>query len=639
MNRFKRRPQLMCVLVLLPAFVVPLTAKGDDQAADRLFRSLDRDGRLGLSLEEYLQHPHDDAMVARRDFQLFDLDSDGILNRAEFATIPTIFDVKSRGPLPDPLMLLVDQAVLAMDESFGHWNLTPERAIEVSGFVTDFARTIGVAPTSSQFQEADPDGDRQVSRSEARRFLEIQLGVKNSRGENLRLPNGIVFNYVLFDHIDSNKDGKLQREEFLTRLTDAADPLAVMNRTDINVDRVVTFAEWCRQRDYGVQDPVNEFRRLDANLDARVDPQELVNGTPESKRQMTAHIFPAFDMDRDGSLTLTEYRLTPLANPLLDWQRRLKDKDGDGSLSFEEFDFGPKFPLLRYLYFRYYNQNADQLLDSNEFVFEKRVPMAFYALNEDGSNWQKLFEMEGYYNCGSPDVSPDGKWMAFDAWKINPRTPTTIFVLNLEDKKQVQDLGAGMMPTWSKDGKQLCCSNAGVWIIDRQGKKLERIHSNGWGAQWSPDGNRILFYVASSLKIYDLQTKESRTVLDTNEHEYRQFYWNMAWSPDCRKICFKGEKPGGIFELAVLTFGETPQIKVHYSSKQSLFADFAWHPNGDRLVFAAWCEERGRLQLYEVDPDGDAPPTLVKGQDPNLTLRSGCWTPDGKQLIVVGGGD
>src|SRR5690606_24874283 len=160
-----------------------------------------------------------------------------------------------------------------------------------------------------------------------------------------------------------NKDGKLQREEFLTRLTDAADPLAVMNRTDINVDRVVTFAEWCRQRDYGVQDPVNEFRRLDANLDARVDPHELVNGTAVSKRQMTAHIFPAFDMDRDGSLTLTEYRLTPLANPLLDWQRRLKDKDGDGSLSFEEFDFGPKFPLLRYLYFRYYNQNADQLLD------------------------------------------------------------------------------------------------------------------------------------------------------------------------------------------------------------------------------------------------------------------------------------
>ena len=37
-------------------------------------------------------------------------------------------------------------------------------------------------------------------------------------------------------------------------------------------------------------------------------------------------------------------------------------------------------------------------------------------MNEDGSDWKKLFEFEGHHACGSPTVSPDGKLLAFDSW-------------------------------------------------------------------------------------------------------------------------------------------------------------------------------------------------------------------------------
>jgi len=47
--------------------------------------------------------------------------------------------------------------------------------------------------------------------------------------------------------------------------------------------------------------------------------------------------------------------------------------------------------------------------------------------------------------------------------------------------------------------------------------------------------------------------------------------------------------------------------------------------------------ELGRFQLYEFDPDTDDPPRLMTGQDPERNNEDACWTPDGRQLIVVSG--
>ena len=78
-------------------------------------------------------------------------------------------------------------------------------------------------------------------------------------------------------------------------------------------------------------------------------------------------------------------------------------------------------------------------------------------------------------------------------------------------------------------------------------------------------------------------------------------------------------------------------LTVRHSGKVSINADFAWHPRGDRIVYAMRCTERNQVQLYEFNPNNDLPPKLFDGQAVDRNNTDCCWTPDGKRLIVVSG--
>ena len=87
----------------------------------------------------------------------------------------------------------------------------------------------------------------------------------------------------------------------------------------------------------------------------------------------------------------------------------------------------------------------------------------------------------------------------------------------------------------------------------------------------------------------------------------------------------------------VNSMGDQPNWKIVYSSKLNINADFAWHPRGHRIVFAAYSPERKLTQLFEFDPDKNDAVKLVKGQSETLNNTDACWTPDGKRLIVISG--
>ncbi len=268
------------------------------------------------------------------------------------------------------------------------------------------------------------------------------------------------------------------------------------------------------------------------------------------------------------------------------------------------------------------------------------MPDEFFVLNEDGSGWKSLFQFNGHYACGSVSISPDGESIAFDSWPDAQQAGSAIFVMKLNDK-QPRQICTGMMPTWSKDGQLLACSRneqkSGLWIVEVDGKSQEWL-GNGWGAQWSPDGQSIALTQGPELKIYHTSNEEYETILDREATPYQQILWNMGWSPDCSRLCFKGLKADGTQEVATVNVtGKTHEIKVHFSTKEAINADFAWHPTQNRIVFAMICKERSVMQLYEFDPTKDDPPVLVKGQDETRNNTDLCWTPDGKQLIIVSG--
>lgn len=626
---------------LLAVFAVLSTGFDDSNrpAPDRYekrFNALDQNGDNRLQVDEYVRHVPSKEDILRRDFKLFDFDRSKGLTLNEFKTTPLVTPLQDRAPLPDPMDAFVDHAVAAMDHSFDSWDLHPERKVQAWTFVQLFIATFGSSTTRPDVDEVDENRDGVISRREARRFLEIQAGVRRSNGDIIREPNGRVVNLAQFRQIDRNGNDRLDADEYESTVKAGPRFIEILKQADVDKDEQISFDEWSKMPSRGQLSPIDEFRRLDKNLDARVDKNELLNDCPPWKLPMSSCVFPGFDTDSDGLLTLDEYRMTMQANPSILWQMPVSDLNGDHELTFSEFKFDtPRYVLLRWLYFNRLDTNRDGVLTTNEFNFRVKSPDEFFIVNADGSGWRSLFRFETHFACGSPAVSPDGKMLAFDAWSVKPRTSPTIFTMDLGTTKP-RKIASGSMPSWSPDGKRFACSQSGVRMINADGWNPTGIRDNGWGAQWSPDGKTIAFTEGFVVKAYDVQTKKIRTVLQ--KHDYKQIFWNMAWSPDSRFVCFKGEKANGTLDVATLDIAsETPALKVHHSTELNINADFAWHPNGERIAFGMYCPDRKKLQIYELNPSKDDPPTLFPGQDETRNNNDVCWTPDGEQLIVVSG--
>ena len=115
MRPSQRTPWRVALFLLVMAIAAGsaqgLAADEKKFAAEKVSKSFakaDRNSDQQLSLEEFLVD-RAPAEVAKRDFLLFDLDADDGLSLAEFSTVPTVIEAEYRGPLPDPMQVLVDQ--------------------------------------------------------------------------------------------------------------------------------------------------------------------------------------------------------------------------------------------------------------------------------------------------------------------------------------------------------------------------------------------------------------------------------------------------------------------------------------------------------------------------------------------------
>ncbi|HLQ45364.1 MAG TPA: hypothetical protein VK137_11585, partial [Planctomycetaceae bacterium] len=336
------------------------------------FTKQDRDGDKQLSVTEFQAwYGAANAAVALRDFDLFDRNADGQLSLEEYWSLST-HPIGQRGPLPDPMTEIVNQFVAILDQLLKDWDKDPERMVPVAEFLAEFSKALQEPQTAQMRREADPDRDGQVSRAEARRFVEIQAGVRRSDGKLLREPDGRVYHTMHFVYADRNRDDQLDQAEFLARayFLPGKGP-ETFEQLDTDKDQFVSWLEWCKGR---FLDPINEFRHHDINLDGQLDPAELLAGTPDWCKISAKVAFPAFDRDRSGKLSLDEYRLTFHMNPVARWHEILSDTDGDGLISRQEFAYDGVFPVVRYVYFEMLDANHDGLLDPDEFLFKRKFP-------------------------------------------------------------------------------------------------------------------------------------------------------------------------------------------------------------------------------------------------------------------------
>ncbi len=610
------------------------------ESVSRAFAAADQNRDQRLSLDEFLLK-RGEANAARRDFLLFDQDADAALNLAEFSTVPTVVAAEHRGAQPDPMTAVVDQVMSALDKSLDNWHENPKIEVDARGFLTAFSLRFQKFGIPLSEQEADPDGNQKVGRDEARRFLEIQFGVRRSDGKLLREPGGRVVNYMLYLHIDQNQNDKLERAEFIERSGGDASVAKEFDAANVNDDDSLSFDEWCRVPGRSWADPVGEFCQRDTNCDAFLSIKELSEGLSERPQAIAATDFRGFDLDHDGKLSLAEYRLTMTANRLLPWDMKPLDSNGDEKLSFGEFQFGSiHFPFLRLFYFHRLDADRSGTLESSEFPFRLKQPDEMFVMNADGTGWKKLFQFEGHPSLNCPAVSRDGKQLAFGADPAAGQAEQpAIYVMDLEGGTP-RKIDSGWNPEWCDDGNRIACwriqPTNGMYRMNLDGSDLTSLASDSWGGKASPNGRLLVIVDGKGLNVYECDSETTRVVVEAAPLSYTGFGL-ATWSPDGTRICVFGTKADGSQDIVTVPATGVPEIKIHHSFPKSTVRDFDWHPTEDRIVFTNLCPERERMQLYEFNPNKPDPPTLMKGQDETRNNTDISWTPDGKRLIIVSG--
>ena len=367
----------MGIIVLAAGWLVVArgAADADDslpearQAVAEKFKSLDADGDGVLNESELVGTIGDRPRVERL-FRLFDLNSDRRLNHKEYLTVPGFVPAHLRGPFPDPLAKLVQRELAAMAEKWADWDKNGDKVLSRDEFQNSPLRRRYPGTIFTTFKEWDRDRDGSISRDDCRELLEIAFGIRRVTGEPTRFESGVEINVMLFGYIDENRDNRLDHAEFLKNSFEREQAEARFRMTDADHDSVITFAEWSRISDRYV-DPIAIFLSIDADSDGRLSKAEFLKGTPDWQQSVARHVFPGFDLDRDGFLSLDEYRLAPTGNRIVRWHEPLEDRDGDGFLRLSEFHWERvPWPLaLEAEYFKLLDLNQDGRLDQDEFSF------------------------------------------------------------------------------------------------------------------------------------------------------------------------------------------------------------------------------------------------------------------------------
>ena len=606
------------------------------------FKACDANGDGVLTEAEYLKRVGRERVVLLREFKVFDFDSDGRMTQAEFFTVPVGQAEELRGKVPDPIVLLSEKALKELTDRWGEWDADGDGALNVKEFdaakVGQQVRGLG----ATKFGDWDLDRDQKVSRDDAKQLLDIAFGVRTPEGQLLREPTGRVVDWRLFRTFTPDREGFVTVDVYTRALGPLDDPAKQrwIETTDRNRDGKFDFAEFAKS-DHRT-DPVATFLQLDADLNGRLTPKELETLTAD-QQPIAACMFPGFDDDRDGGLSLREYQLTPLCNFLATWQAA-QDADDDGLLQPAEFRFHPGVALaaLSAEYFRRLDVNQDQSLSLTEFPFTT----THLPPNEIRARFADVrvlaITIPDYPNIFSPEISPDGKWVAVDGWKRGESNVSAHLLIASLETDEVRDLGIGCIPHWSADSRRIAYSKYGQGVFVRDfelDSEEESIDAQGWAIDFSPDGRKAAYVLnGNNFVIRDLAKNEKRSLFTDNKTPFRYIEHNFAWSPDSQRICFKGHRAGGGLEVGIVsTTGGDPKLRVLCDAKD-VASDISWLAD-QRLMFPRTPAGATRSQIHVIDPDGEnaneKPSVRYAKQPANRNNVGVSWSRDGNTFVYL----
>lgn len=264
----------------------------------------------------------------------------------------------------------------------------------------------------------------------------------------------------------------------------------------------------------------------------------------------------------------------------------------------------------------------------------------------------KLDDMTRFRDVRDPQLSPDGKWVAYvlgttDAKEDKSNSHIWLAAVDGTSDRQITFSNESeSSPRWSPDGRYISFSSSRpgkargnqIWLLDRSGgeaQQLTEIKGRLQGYEWSPDSKRFVLVIGDpdpesepgpSPQPGATATPRVPKPIVIDRYKYKQDGQGYLLSGRHTYIY--------LFDIANKKLDRLTGSKWDESSP-------AWSPDGTRIAF---------MSNHSDDPDrdpsaqlyvADAKPAATEKQLTSPTIRTGRsrpeWSPDSKWIAVIDG--
>ena len=288
-------------------------------------------------------------------------------------------------------------------------------------------------------------------------------------------------------------------------------------------------------------------------------------------------------------------------------------------------------------------------------------------------------------NVGSPQISPEGKWVAYTLSSIDSaknKRNSDIWMVSWNGEESIQlthTLESESQPKWSPDGKYLSFTsarnnldNSQIWLMDRRGGEAKQLtefkKADLQDYAWSPDSKKIVLVIKTQtdtskspkpividryhfkrdiegyltkkpthLYLYDLETKKIDTLTKGNYDET-----SPKWSPDGTQIAFVSNRTSepdrnqnsDIWIIDAKSGAELKQITTWFGADSSP----EWSPDGTQIAYLRSTSSENYFMydqsvLCVVSKSGGEPKLLSKSLD--RPVDNFQWTKDGVSIMAL----